>query len=61
MTACQCGRVGHILGSHNVYYGNLLNFHDGTFVNPNSLKEKFDSIGALDEKPAIVSCGGVGP
>ncbi|MGK0225158.1 MAG: thiosulfate/3-mercaptopyruvate sulfurtransferase [Limisphaerales bacterium] len=54
----QYGRPGHIPGSHNVYYGSLLNKQDGTFVAPDSLRQKFENIGALGEKPVITYCGG---
>lgn len=54
----QYGRPGHIPGSHNVYYGSLLNKQDGTFVAPDSLRQKFEGIGALGEKPVIAYCGG---
>jgi thiosulfate/3-mercaptopyruvate sulfurtransferase len=54
----QYGRPGHIPGSHNVFYGDLINQSDGTFVAAETVREKFELIDALGEKPVIAYCGG---
>ena len=54
----QYGRAGHIPGSHNIFYGDLLNEQDGTFLPAEALRDKFAEIGALDDKPVIAYCGG---
>ena len=54
----QYGRPGHIPGSHNIFYGDLINSEDNTFLPPDQVKEKFAAIGAFDDKPIIVYCGG---
>lgn len=54
----QYGRPGHIPGSHNIYYGNLINDSDGTFVAVDEAREMFAKVGALSDKPVIAYCGG---
>ncbi|MGR8946988.1 MAG: sulfurtransferase [Gammaproteobacteria bacterium] len=54
----QYGRAGHIPGSHNIYYGDLINEKDGTFHPAPTLREKFAAVGALDDNPVIAYCGG---
>ena len=54
----QYGRPGHIPGSQNMYHEYLLNRGDGTFLPPEKVREKFERIGALSDKPVIVYCGG---
>ena len=54
----QYGRPGHIPGSHNIFYGDLINEQDSTFLPADQLREKFASVGALEDKPVIAYCGG---
>jgi len=49
-------RPGHIPGSQNVPYTDLLN-EDGTMKAPDALREIFQSAGADLSKPVITSCG----
>ena len=49
-------RSGHIPGSHNVYYGDLLNA-DGTMKDEDGLRAAFAASGADLTKPVITSCG----
>lgn len=49
-------RAGHIPGSKNVPFTNLLN-GNGTMKNPESLKAEFEAAGVDLTKPAITSCG----
>jgi thiosulfate/3-mercaptopyruvate sulfurtransferase len=51
------GRPGHIPGSHNVYYGSLLNPEDGTYLPPDRLRQQFEASGVFS-RPAILYCGG---
>lgn len=50
-------RGGHIPGSINLPYTELLNPEDGTFKNPNALRAAYDSAGVDFKKPVITSCG----
>lgn len=54
----QYGRPGHIPGSHNIFYGELIDEKDGTFRPAEKLKSKFEEVGALSDKPVIAYCGG---
>ncbi|OUS04117.1 3-mercaptopyruvate sulfurtransferase [Rhodobacterales bacterium 52_120_T64] len=49
-------RSGHIPGSLNVYYGDLLN-RDGTMKGLQDLKAAFDMAGVDLDKPTITTCG----
>lgn len=49
-------RAGHIPGSKNVYYRDLLN-DDGTMKGPDALRAVFDAAGVDLGKPAITTCG----
>jgi thiosulfate/3-mercaptopyruvate sulfurtransferase len=49
-------RAGHIPGSRNVFYRDLLN-EDGTMKDPQSLRAVFETAGVDLTKPAITSCG----
>jgi thiosulfate/3-mercaptopyruvate sulfurtransferase len=52
------GRPGHIPGSHNVYYNDLLDAEDGTYLPPAQLRERFDVSDALGRPRVIAYCGG---
>ena len=41
-----------------MFYGDLINQSDGTFVAAETVREKFELIDALGEKPVIAYCGG---
>ena len=49
-------RSGHIPGSKNVPFGQLLN-EDGTMKAPEALRAEFEAAGVDLTKPAITSCG----
>ena len=49
-------RSGHIPGSKNVPYGELLN-PDGTMKDPPELRAAFEAAGVDVAKPAITTCG----
>ncbi|WP_435139623.1 3-mercaptopyruvate sulfurtransferase [Pseudopelagicola sp. nBUS_19] len=49
-------RAGHIPGSRNVPFANLLN-HDKTLKTPDALKAEFKAAGVDLSKPAITTCG----
>jgi len=49
-------RSGHIPGSRNVYYRDLLN-EDGTMKSPEALRKVFEAAGADLSKPVITTCG----
>ena len=49
-------RAGHIPGSKNVHYRELLNA-DGTMKAPEALKAAFEAAGVDLERPAITTCG----
>lgn len=49
-------RKGHVPGSRNVYYRDLLNA-DGTMKSPEELRAVFDATGVDMGKPAITTCG----
>jgi len=49
-------RAGHIPGSRNVYYRDLLN-SDGTMKSPDGLRAAFQAAGVDLQKPVISTCG----
>ncbi len=49
-------RAGHIPGSRNLPFGNLLN-DDGTMKDTDGLRAAFDAAGVDLGKPAITTCG----
>ncbi|MBL9048005.1 MAG: sulfurtransferase, partial [Tabrizicola sp.] len=49
-------RSGHIPGSKNIPFGDVLNA-DGTMKSPADLKAVFEAVGVDLRKPAITSCG----
>ena len=49
-------RAGHIPGSLNLYYRNLLN-EDGTFKSPNELRAIITGVGLDPAKPVTTTCG----
>ncbi|WP_264211347.1 3-mercaptopyruvate sulfurtransferase [Leisingera thetidis] len=49
-------RAGHIPGSKNVPFGNVLNA-DGTMKDADGIRAAFESAGADLSKPAITTCG----
>ncbi|HHS89284.1 MAG TPA: 3-mercaptopyruvate sulfurtransferase [Rhodobacteraceae bacterium] len=49
-------RGGHIPGSKNIYYRDLLN-PDGTMKSPDGLRAVFEAAGINLEKPVITTCG----
>ncbi|MDP6183113.1 MAG: sulfurtransferase [Gammaproteobacteria bacterium] len=52
------GRAGHIPGSHNVFYGSLIDPDEGTFLPVDVLRERFRPSGSLDAERVVVYCGG---
>lgn len=52
------GRAGHIPGSHNVFYGNLIDSEAGTFLPRESLTKQFADNGSLEAERVVVYCGG---
>jgi len=48
------GRPGHIPGSHNVFYGDLIDPDAGTFLPVKALSEKFRASGALESDHIMV-------
>lgn len=52
------GRAGHIPGSHNVFYGNLIDPDSGTFLPKKALSEQLRAVGSLDAQRVVVYCGG---
>jgi len=54
----QYGRPGHLPGSWNVYYADLLDIESGEFKQAAEMKEKFESSGALRASRVITYCGG---
>jgi len=49
-------RAGHIPGSQNVPYGQLLNA-DGTLKSTDALNQVFEAAGVDPHKPVVTSCG----
>ena len=54
----QYGRAGHLPGSWNVYYADLIDTSTGEFRHTEHLKESFKRSGALDVERVITYCGG---
>lgn len=54
----QYGRPGHLPGTHNVFYGDLLDPDTGTFLPPEKLRALFERSGALGAERVITYCGG---
>lgn len=54
----QYGRPGHLPGTHNVYYGDLLDPATGEFLPPDKLAPLFERSGALATDRVICYCGG---
>lgn len=50
-------RGGHIPGSLNVPYGDLIDPETKTFLPPEKLKEKFKAAGLDLRKPVVATCG----
>ena len=49
-------RAGHIPGSHNLPFGELLN-PDGTMKTPDALRAAFEAAGVDLSRPVITTCG----
>lgn len=54
----QYGRAGHLPGSWNVYYADVLDSRTGVFRKRKELAEKFGPSGALKADRVITYCGG---
>ncbi len=54
----QYGRAGHLPGTYNVYYGDLLDPSTGEFLPPEKLRPLFAQSGALESERVIAYCGG---
>jgi thiosulfate/3-mercaptopyruvate sulfurtransferase len=54
----QYGRAGHLPGTYNVYYGDLLDPSTGEFLPPEKLRPLFAQCGALESERVIAYCGG---
>ena len=52
------GRKGHIAGSGNVPYANLMERESRTFKAASELRREFDGVGAFDKERIITYCGG---
>ncbi len=52
------GRAGHIPGSHNVFYGSLIDPDSGAFYPVETLRERLRESGSLDAERVVVYCGG---
>ena len=52
------GRPGHIPGSLNDYYRNLVDPDTGTFLDPADLRERFATLGVFEKDRIITYCGG---
>ncbi|MDC1311530.1 sulfurtransferase [Burkholderiales bacterium] len=50
-------RSGHIPGSHNLYWGNLLNHETREFLPKKLIEKQFRASGVDVTKPTILSCG----
>ena len=50
-------RSGHIPGSHNLPYGELVDAETGTFLDPAQLRKAFDQAGLALDQPIVTSCG----
>lgn len=54
----QYGRPGHLPGTWNVYYADLINPDTGEFHAPEKLRTLFEASGALNTDRVITYCGG---
>lgn len=54
----QYGRPGHLPGTHNVFYGTLLNADTGEFKSAEELAPLFAESGALEAERVVTYCGG---
>ncbi len=54
----QYGRPGHLPGTHNVFYGTLIDSQTGEFLPPEQLMTLFEESGALTSDRVITYCGG---
>ena len=54
----QYGRPGHLPGTYNVYYGDLIDPQSGEFLPPEKLRPLFAASGALTSPAVIAYCGG---
>lgn len=52
------GRAGHIPGSRNVFYHDLLHAADETWHRPEQLRPLFEAVGAYARPRVICYCGG---
>lgn len=50
-------RAGHIPGSKNLYWANLLDPDSRRFLSPEIVRKRFDEAGFDFSKPATLSCG----
>jgi thiosulfate/3-mercaptopyruvate sulfurtransferase len=57
-TKNQYGRAGHLPGTHNVYYGHLLDPDSGEFRSVDDLRPLFEASGALQAPQVVTYCGG---
>ncbi len=48
------GRAGHIPGSYNVFYGDLIDAEAGTYLAGEALSERFRASGSLDPGPVVL-------
>lgn len=54
----QYGRPGHLPGTHNVFYGDLVDRDTGEFVSRDRLEELLENSGALQADRVVTYCGG---
>jgi thiosulfate/3-mercaptopyruvate sulfurtransferase len=54
----QYGRAGHLPGTHNVFYGDLVEEDTREFVSHDRLEELLDKSGALQADRVVTYCGG---
>ena len=54
----QYGRPGHLPGTHNVFYGSLLDPDSGEFLPAEQLRPLFADSGALTAERVVTYCGG---
>ena len=50
-------KSGHIPGSKNLPFDEIIDINTGSFVDNQSLQNTFDAIGATEDRPLITSCG----
>ncbi|MEZ5647674.1 MAG: rhodanese-like domain-containing protein [Alphaproteobacteria bacterium] len=48
---------GHIPGSFNLPFGEILDPHAGTFLSPVQIKERLEQVGISLERPIVATCG----